>query len=980
MLNAIKRLISRNGGSNRANKDFYLKDGQFYLDGEVYPKSSHFDTGIPAYRLDDLMEQHEVQQLIGRLYQGLPLSQDEFDTLILPLVRNFAAHAHCLPASERSHHRKPLGLLLHSLQVAVYAMNIARSKYFQTGSTPREIRDNEERWHIAAAIGGLLHDVKKPFTDYLIKDDQGNNWDTTQPLAVWLEKNGASRYYLSWLNGRHNEHAKVGPSDLTNFYTDKFRSFMNLHGRTILSDVDLMLMGYAANSTLAPIVLQADKLSATKDESATRVVEQDGSLAGGDHYIFDAMNELLKESVWNVNTPAARVLVIEEHGVFIDMENGGGVLGSKIRQLRYNTTPQDVGGIVHLLKDRGELVPFATLSNGRHVDNWKFKIEFQIATGSVTKEFNLIKLRNPNRLFGGALPTAIKAVLLSVHPEDEPETEKQDKKAPAPKEKAKEAPEPESVPEGDDNTENRPRDFEKLMSDLTSIEGEHQPDLQPQESAEEAAEEPAKPDPAADLAKALSENLAKTKPASEPEPEPVSSEAAPESQTEALAASAAEPEAEVVPDEPRQETVTEQRIETGKAGEPAAPFIAASLGPLSPSALIDTQEKKQLKPVALGLGPAPDPLLPASKTKQADKPATEPEPKAAAPAKKRKKKPRKLSVREEMERDSRQIQREQRQEKRLNSPNEMTPAAIQNQTQLPQQEQKAPRENLSSLLGPTSTPAITKVAKPAKPEKLESAKLGPTPVRSIKEQVSEVVELTPKRKPETRNRPRINRENEQQAKTKQALESMPLAEQLQVYMPEVSGPAIAALAAEVERVISRDVPLGVTFSIADETVRFEPEVLSTEITQQLCAHPCCDTESDGALICTSSIHEAIQSAIRKAQELAASGEDGSEGEIEGITKNVSLRDSEPQPVGSESVYVNADQAIEILVEQFKVGYGDLVEPGYRVQGHFGIANENDTMALIHIKWPHLMVSQLRTRLRNNGHRFVGKELRIEIGK
>lgn len=1015
MIRAIKRLLSGVKQSEVAEVDFYEKDGQLYLGGQVFPASSHFDAGIPAYKLDNLMAHHQVQKLIRDIYQGLPLGDAEFKQLLLPVIRNFAAHAHCLPASERQHHRAPLGLLCHSLQVAVYTMNIARANYFNTGATPRQVRDNEERWHVAAALAGLLHDAGKPLTDYAVMDNHNNRWTTSVPLADWLASNNATRYFLTWSQNRHKLHESATATAANRILTAEIQDYLLLHGREILQDLANFFEGRAASSSLNAMVIEADKLSVSKDLSSNQAIAADGSKAPLELYIFNAIKSLIEKGKWKVNAPGARVLVIEGQGVFLDLEQGGAALGGEIRNLGYAGIPQDPGGISFILSDRGYLVPLSS-RNGADLNNWCFQVEFKTAGGVVTQEFNLLKFREGHHILGDLLPAAVQGTLLNAPQKEAPapvqgEQVSQQSAGTAPFVTSQASQQPAGADDESRPAQSKPRDFEQLMSDLKAIEGEHQPDLE----QEEPVPEPSKPDPVAEIAKALSENLQKTKPDnaagqavdgqgetssdSAQTEEPADSDKPVEPTAETIAEPAAcEENPDAAIQQPAQETDellacaddTEGASQETKAAANPEPAVQADavqtvaqpmqgnlgLGPstaIRSAAVEDTctapamLSGSMFMPQPAGLKPAaPD----ANKTESSAAPAVKP----------KKKKERKLSVREELERDSMLIERERRKEKRLNSPNELTPAAIVHQN--PElAEQAALCDELSpctqDFLRPTQPDVKLQPGKQKAASKPARAGLGPQGRTPGTLPLPEQVPLVAKRSPERHNRPRVNVVNEQRAKAKQALDSLSLLDRLTVLMPGIDAEAVAKLAHEAQQVLDREVPLGVTMSISGEQVLFESDVFGPDDLQLLCQHPCCDTHSTGALILTDTLFETVETAIRKVATEAA--DDVVRKNAPDITENVTLRDPAQPNQGRQSDYVDAAQAIEVFVDQLRVGYGDLISPTYSVRENTAYVGTAPTLTLIRNKWPYLTATSLRRAMSDARITRDGQYISLQIG-
>lgn len=78
-----------------------------------------------------------------------------------------------LPVSEHHHHSGAGGLLRHSLEVAFWAAQAAEGIIFVASGTPVGKKELEPRWRVAAALGGLFHDIGKPVSDLSITDEDG---------------------------------------------------------------------------------------------------------------------------------------------------------------------------------------------------------------------------------------------------------------------------------------------------------------------------------------------------------------------------------------------------------------------------------------------------------------------------------------------------------------------------------------------------------------------------------------------------------------------------------------------------------------------------------------------------------------------------------------------------------------------------------------------------------------------------------------
>ena len=79
----------------------------------------------PFQRMDwaDFCSRFEPQ--LHQLFRALPLSEDDCNRLVLPLIEHLFKWVQLLPASECHHHCYPGGMIAHSLEAARDAAKIA---------------------------------------------------------------------------------------------------------------------------------------------------------------------------------------------------------------------------------------------------------------------------------------------------------------------------------------------------------------------------------------------------------------------------------------------------------------------------------------------------------------------------------------------------------------------------------------------------------------------------------------------------------------------------------------------------------------------------------------------------------------------------------------------------------------------------------------------------------------------------------------
>ena len=126
-------------------------------------------TWPPAPHPVEALSVHDLFRANGKLIRDLcyatTLSEEESEKFLLPVITNLARIVHLTPASEYDHHQGYGGLFTHSLEVAYYAANDAKTTIFDRSASPKDLYMNKRRWILTAVLAALAHDIGKPFTD-----------------------------------------------------------------------------------------------------------------------------------------------------------------------------------------------------------------------------------------------------------------------------------------------------------------------------------------------------------------------------------------------------------------------------------------------------------------------------------------------------------------------------------------------------------------------------------------------------------------------------------------------------------------------------------------------------------------------------------------------------------------------------------------------------------------------------------------------
>jgi hypothetical protein len=161
----------------------------------------------------------EFAPQVTALTQHLPRALGQ--QTVTPLLHRLVALCWDLPASEAHHHRRPFGLLVHSLEVATQALETftQSSLWWAKAPDPAARHRTADRWRLGTALAGLLHDLGKIFDVRVELPPAGDGfpacWDPFQePLLVLLlrHQTGAAlpTPTVHWQPGRGMQHDTAG--------------------------------------------------------------------------------------------------------------------------------------------------------------------------------------------------------------------------------------------------------------------------------------------------------------------------------------------------------------------------------------------------------------------------------------------------------------------------------------------------------------------------------------------------------------------------------------------------------------------------------------------------------------------------------------------------------------------------------------------------------------------------------------------------
>lgn len=422
MFSFLRGLLGRQkrNPADGSSAPLYFVENIYLPDFEADPGTRYppFPEGCEIVEPRRLLAGHRTQ--IARLKQSLGLSEQEFRTVIDPVLVRYAEFVHLLPASQDHHHKGRGGLLRHGLEVAFHAARMSGAVIYDADATPRERRNREKVWRVATALAGLLHDVGKPVCDMKITSDTGLLWNFALQeygyrLVPWARDNKVQRYFVSWREDRlHNRHAFHGPGIARLLIPKQTRTFLTPDNTMeMLDQIDEAIGGYAVQSKIAHVVLKADQASVTLDLKLNG--GGDGSQAfmpSVERYLVEGTRRMIKSGRWKINEPGGMVYVFKE-GLFINWKAASRDVVDRLNEDGIQAIPKDIAIQADMLIQCGvatarEIEPTRPGEPVITYRYWAIRPQFGETEGPVLA---LLKIQETGLFYPMGLPAPIEGVL-----------------------------------------------------------------------------------------------------------------------------------------------------------------------------------------------------------------------------------------------------------------------------------------------------------------------------------------------------------------------------------------------------------------------------------------------------------------------------------------------------------------------------------------------------------------------------------------
>lgn len=351
-------------------------------------------------------------ELVRNLCSAIPLSDDEVERYLMPVVWNLACFVHLLPASAHHHHRGLGGLFGHSLETAIFAAQTAKNKIFDYKAKPEDAYMNKARWILACALAGLTHDVGKAVLDIRVYSDKGTWHPTTGSITEWCRAKGISAYYVAMNEDReHNKHEQASLAYARVIIPRRTYLYLSQTGNSkIEEELHAAINGQREGCLVGEILGEADSLSVKLDERRQGTIDPRDKLVTTPlaDAIVKAMRSLIKEGTWKINTQDANVWLTTQ-GCFIDWSDVSDI--TKVLAAEgVKSVPHDNSAMASMLLTEGliEAAPGTVSPDERFWSVCPFILKDRTITG--------VKFRVPVRLIGSVASYAAMPVYIPNQP------------------------------------------------------------------------------------------------------------------------------------------------------------------------------------------------------------------------------------------------------------------------------------------------------------------------------------------------------------------------------------------------------------------------------------------------------------------------------------------------------------------------------------------------------------------------------------
>lgn len=222
---------------------------------------------LPATRAE--LEHDEIIQDKLRVLKrsGLALPFEVWPEFVVDTVVNYAMWCQDIPASESYHHTGKRGLLLHSLDVAIYAMRLRRNAILPPNTPPEEVIHREIVWVYGVFLCALLHDSGKINDLDIELHQEGGEGERWSPVMGAITRPYRCRYHKA---RQYSTHQYMGHTLLTQLLSSDAMLAISSDKALFHTMVEYLSGHKNPDNVIEQIVTQADAASVAQDLGADK--------------------------------------------------------------------------------------------------------------------------------------------------------------------------------------------------------------------------------------------------------------------------------------------------------------------------------------------------------------------------------------------------------------------------------------------------------------------------------------------------------------------------------------------------------------------------------------------------------------------------------------------------------------------------------------------------------------------------------------
>lgn len=316
------------------------------------PRYPPFMEGLPIFPpLTLLATQKELVDGIRQIIANEALLEEHY----MPAMMRLATLVQMLPASQAHHHRGAGGMLRHSLEVGLWALQQTEGKLIRGVVTPQQRRVIEPRWKLSVFLAGICHDLGKVVTDISVTDRENELiWDPySEGLYEWANNHKIHNYFLHWQEGRGKKHVAISSTLIFSVVSKESMGWISKGSKDAWVWLNESLSNNPGSTNqIHNFVVKADQLSVERDLKSMGV-----AMAGYEigvpveRYLIDIMRRLVQEGVWRINEPSARVWNLEGT-TYLVWPMAGDEIARRTKDEDIPGLPKTADGILDMMVER----------------------------------------------------------------------------------------------------------------------------------------------------------------------------------------------------------------------------------------------------------------------------------------------------------------------------------------------------------------------------------------------------------------------------------------------------------------------------------------------------------------------------------------------------------------------------------------------------------------------------------------------------